>query len=95
MQLIAASDFRNTAPDKIEVESGVKHSEHVHKGARFSIGGNLPFEKLTASDKKLVVELNASGRIISVEQKELAKRVDSEVASADLAAKKRDGDEKK
>lgn len=85
MKLVCASEFRNIAPDKIQVEDAL-HDLHVHKGARFDIGGAAPFDKLTAGDKKLVVELNAAGRIVSEDQTEAVKKIDAEVAQAKKAA---------
>ena len=79
MKLIATSDFRNPDPLILEAEDSLLHESHIHKGCRFSIGGNLPFEKLSASQKKLIVELNVAGRIIEESQKELAARIDAEV----------------
>lgn len=88
MKLVATSDFRISDPSAIEVESESLHENHVHKGARFSIGGDLPFEKLPANAKKLVVELNVSGRIVSTDQTEKVKAIDAEVAQEAKAAKK-------
>lgn len=85
MKLVATSDFRNPNPEKIDVGDDKIHDLHIHKGARFSIGGDAPFEKLSANDKKLVVELNASGRIVSEDQTEKVKQIDAEV-KADEAA---------
>lgn len=85
MKLVATSDFRNPNVEKIDVGANKIHDLHIHKGARFSIGGDLPFEKLSAADKKLVVELNVAGRIVEESQKEKAKQIDDEV-KADEAA---------
>ena len=85
MKLVCASDFRNIAPDKIQIEDAL-HELHVHKGARFEIGGAAPFDKLQASDKRLVVELNSAGRIVSEDQTEAVKKIDAEVAQAEKAA---------
>ena len=81
MKLVATSDFRNPAPDKISV-AGALHPLHVHKGARFSIGGDVPFEKLVSDEKKLVVELNNAGRIVEPSQIELVAKIDAEIAAA-------------
>jgi hypothetical protein len=78
-KFVAASDFRNPDVEKIDVGADKIHDLHVHKGARFEIGGGLPFEKMTAADKRLVSELNAAGRIVYDEQKELVARIDAEV----------------
>ena len=61
MKLVATSDFRNQAPEKISV-AGALHPLHIHKGARFSIGGDSPLEKLTPEEKRLVVELRRAHR---------------------------------
>ena len=88
MKLVCASDFRNIAPDKIIIEDAL-HELHVHKGARFEIGGETPFDKLQASDKRLVVELNSAGRIVSEDQTDAVKKIDAEVAQAKKAAEAR------
>jgi len=88
MKLVAASDFRNTSPDRIEIDNHL-HVQHVHKGARFTIGGDAPFDKLPAQDKKLVVELNSAGRIVEESQKEAVAKIDEEVKLADTIAKKK------
>ena len=95
MNLIAASDFRNPDPQLIEAESELLHEMHIHKGCRFSIGKNLPLEKLSQSQKNLVATLNREGRIVSDTQKDLVARIDAEVehekkknAPASPAAKK-------
>ena len=81
MNLVATSDFRNPDPETIDLGADAKHKLHVHKGARFAIGGDLPIEKLSASQKKLVAELNAAGRIVDEGQKEAVKAIDAEVAA--------------
>ena len=82
MKLVAASNFRNTVPAKIEIE-GALHPLHVHKGARFTIGGDMPFEKLTASDRQLVAGLNIAGRIVDADsQPDKVRQIDREVADA-------------
>jgi len=81
MKLVATSDFRNPDVNAIDVGSDKIADLHVHKGARFDIGGDLPFEKLNASQKKLVVELNAAGRIVEESQKEKVAAIDKEVAA--------------
>ena len=80
MKLVATSDFRNPDVEGIDVGADKVADMHVHKGARFAIGNDLPFEKLNASQKKLVVELNASGRIVEESQKEKVAAIDKEVA---------------
>ncbi len=80
MKLVATSDFRNQAPDKISV-AGALHPQHIHKGARFSIGDEKPLEKLTPEEKRLVVELNCAGRIVEPSQVELVAKIDAEVAT--------------
>ena len=80
MKLIATSGFRNTAPEKIKVADKI-NDLHVHKGARFDIGGETPFEKLAPDEKRLVVELNIAGRIIEPSQVELVAKIDAEVAA--------------
>lgn len=81
MKLVATSDFRNTHTDKIDVGDDKIADSHVHKGARFSIGGDVPLEKLSGADKRLVAELNAAGRIVYADQTEKVKAIDAEVAA--------------
>lgn len=81
MKLIATSDFRNPDPEGIDVGNDKVHDLHIHKGARFAIGGDKPFEQLSARDKRIVTELNAAGRIVEVSQKESVALIDSEVAA--------------
>lgn len=81
MKLVAASDFRNPDVESIDVGADKIADLHIHKGARFEIGGELPFEKLNASQKKLVVELNAAGRIVEESQKEKVAAIDKEIAA--------------
>ena len=88
MKLIATSDFRNPDPENIDHANRI-HELHIHKGARFQIGGDLPFEKLPASQKRLVTELNVAGRIIGEDQTEKAKAIDAEVAAEEAATKRR------
>ena len=95
MNLVAATDFRNPRPvsqggsQGIEIENAL-HELHIHKGARFNIGGDLPLDKMSAADKRLVAELNAAGRIVDEDhQPELVKQIDEEVDRAEsLEAKK-------
>ena len=88
MKLVCASDFRNTTPDRIEIDDAV-NAKHVHKGARFTIGGDAPLEKLSAADKRLVGELNNAGRIVDESQKDLVARIDEEVKQAATIEKKK------
>jgi hypothetical protein len=88
MKLVATSDFRNNNPDRIKLDDA-QHDLHVHKGARLSIGDELPFEKLPAADKKLVVELNAAGRIVAEDQTEKVKQIDAEVKAEKAAEEAR------
>ena len=85
MKLVATSDFRNPNVEKIDVGGDKIHDLHIHKGARFDIGGDLPFEKLSAADKKLVVELNAAGRIVAEDQTEKVRQIDAEVKAEKAA----------
>lgn len=86
MKLVAASDFRNPAPDKIKV-AGAVHALHIHKGARFCIGEDAPFEKLNPQEQRLVVLLNTSARIVEESQAEAVAKIDAEV-KADAAKRK-------
>ena len=80
MNLVATSNFRNNVQDTLMVEDAL-HETFVHKGARLSLGGNLPFEKLSAADKRIIAELNRAGRIVDVSQTEQVKAIDAEVAA--------------
>ena len=66
MNLVATSDFRNQWTDKIEIED-TPHELHIPKGSRFSIGGGLPFEKLSQVEKQIVTLLNSAGRILDAD----------------------------
>lgn len=81
MKLVATSDFRNPDVETIDVGADKVHDLHISKGDRFEIGGELPFEKLSAEKKKLIVELNAAGRIVEASQTEKVKAIDAEVAA--------------
>lgn len=89
MKLVAVSAFRNTNPGRIKVE-GALHANHVHKGARLSIGGDLPLEKLSQEDRDLVVLLNIANRIVEPSQTEAVAAIDAE-AKAEAEAQKRRG----
>ena len=88
MNLVATSDFRNTNPDLIEVD-GALHANHIHKGARLTIGGEAKIDKLTAAQKRVVAALNAAGRVVDEdEQPAKVKEIDAEIA-ADKASAER------
>lgn len=86
MKLIATSDFRNPQPGKITV-AGAIHPQHIHKGARFQIGGDAPMDKLNPEDLRLVTLLNGAGRIVEPSQLEQVAKVDAEIAAAKLQRK--------
>ena len=88
MNLVATSSFRNHAPDKIKVEGAI-HPLHIHKGARFSVGGNAPLEKLNADEKRIVVELNIAGRIVEESQAALVAKIDAEVEQERISAERK------
>lgn len=77
MKLVATSDFKNPRPDTID-HAEREHDLFIHKGARFSIGDDLPFEKLNGDDKKLVTLLNSAGRIVAEDDKEKVAMIDKE-----------------
>jgi hypothetical protein len=79
MKFVSTANFRGSPLIKCEKQI---HPLHVHKGARFSIGGDLPMEKLTPAEQKFVAELNIAGRIVEVSQVELVAKIDAEVARA-------------
>lgn len=78
MKLIAKTSFRNPG-QAIEVE-GAQHPDHIHQGATFTIGGDLPFEKLKKADQELVKTLNAADRLADATNPEIVKKVLAEVA---------------
>lgn len=78
MKLIAKTSFRNPG-QAIEIE-GAQHPDHIHQGAIFTIGGDLPFEKLKKADQMLVVTLNAADRLGDANNPEIVKKVNAEVA---------------
>jgi hypothetical protein len=61
--------------------AGASHKAHIHKGARFSLGDDAPFEKLTPADRQIVVLLNIAQRIVEETQVELVAKIDAEVAA--------------
>lgn len=80
MKLVATANFLHTNSEiKLAFDKPQKNPRHVAKGARFSIGGDLPFEKLSPRESIYVTLLNREGRILSPEQTELVARVDAEV----------------
>lgn len=81
MKLVSTSNFRNPQPGKITV-AGALHPQHIHKGARFEIGGDAPFDKVEPDDKRLVTLLNTAGRIVEASQVELVAQIDAEVSFA-------------
>lgn len=89
MNLVATSDFRNQWTDKIEI-ADTPHELHIPKGSRFSIGGDLPLEKLSQGDRQIVTLLNSSGRILDADnQKDKVAIIDKEIAAAKAAEAKR------
>lgn len=90
MRLIALRDFRNHA--QLDLNADGKYDPifeaHVHKGARFNIGGTAPFDKLSKADQKTVFDLNAAGCIGDAENEKLVKRIEAEAKADEEAAKK-------
>lgn len=80
MKLVATSDFQNPRPATID-HADREHDLFIHKGARFSIGEDAPFEKLAPEDKKLVALLNSAGRIVAEEDKDKVALIDKEVTA--------------
>ena len=78
MKFVSASSFRNTHHDLIKVTDPL-NGNHVHKGARFAVGGNLPLEDLSEREKELVAILNRTGRIVAASQTEDVAKIDAEV----------------
>jgi hypothetical protein len=78
MRLVATGNFRGSPLIKCEKQI---NPLHVHQGARFSIGGDLPLDKLKPEEQRFVAELNIAGRIVEVSQVELVAKIDAEVAN--------------
>ena len=82
MNLIALRGFKNNAKDQIIMVGDPVHEDGVHKGARFSIGGDKSYKEMR--DKKLldlIANLNHAECIGDAADKALCKRIDDEVAT--------------
>lgn len=77
MKFIGIRDFRNNCG--LEIEDALD-PDHVHKGAVFSIGLDLPFELLTPSEQKLVSDLRREGCICDADDIERVRAVRDEIA---------------
>jgi predicted HTH transcriptional regulator len=63
MKFVATKDFANVRYLSLTVPDAV-HPRHVHKGARFSIGGDQPFGLLPQDDQQRIKNLRGAGCII-------------------------------
>lgn len=93
MLLIAKIGFKNNAKEYIEFDKGHepvdssgetvpdRHPDGVHKGARFSIGGDKKIEEMKNMQKHLtVIRQLASAEVIGDgNDKDLCKKIDQEV----------------
>ena len=82
MNLIALRGFKNNAKDQIEFAKDVDvlHEHGVHKGARFSIGGDKPFKEIRERKlQDLIATLNHAECIGDAGDSALCKRIDEEV----------------
>ncbi len=78
MRFVATRDFSNNCG--LEIKNAL-HPNHVHKGAVFSIGLDLPFELLTPSEQKLVSDLRNAECICNADDAERVKMIRDEVAT--------------
>ena len=81
MKLVATSNFRAPTGVEIMFEKNSPHPLHVGKGARFSIGGDTPLEKLPHKEQRIIAELNRSGRIVNAENVDAVAAIDAELAA--------------
>ncbi len=88
MKLISTSSFRAPVGVEIVFEKKSVHPLHVGKGARFSIGGETPLEKLDVKTQRVIAELNISGRIVDASNTDAIALIDAELA-AELALERR------
>lgn len=79
MKLIALRNFSNNCG--IEIEKPENHPKEVHKGAVFTINGDVPFEKLNATDKRLVMELQHANCVGDGNNKDVIEAVRKELES--------------
>ncbi len=93
MKLIAIRDFSNNVPDKLDIKDAL-HDRHVHKGAIFTVGDELPFDKLTKPDQALVALLNYSKCVGDATNKDVVARVQAEIAAEKKAAEALKGTER-
>ena len=63
-------------------------TNHIHKGARFSIGAGEEFARLSQDDKDKILMLVRCGRICYAKDTDTVKRIDEEVKKEDAAASK-------
>lgn len=79
MKLIAIRSFKN--PQRVLTIKNALHPDHVHMGARFDIGGDVPREKLKKDERALIDQL-AIACCISEQTPEVCKKVDEQVRLA-------------
>jgi hypothetical protein len=77
MKFVAIQAFRNNCGLKIE---GPSLPDHVHKGAVFAIGLDLPFELLTPSEQKIVNDLRREQCVCDADDTERVNAVRAEIA---------------
>jgi hypothetical protein len=78
MKLIALKNFTNNC--ELEIPAA-KHPRFVHKGARFSIGGDAPVDKISSkADKALIGQLAAASCAGDAGDPKTVKRVEDEIA---------------
>ena len=95
MKLVAKKDFANVPSLAIQLEWYVKGADgkplknHIHKGARFSIGTSEIFDGLDEADKNKVAQLMVSNSVMVASDKPAVDKIDAEVA-ADRQREKRE-----
>ena len=77
MKLIAKRDFRNPQR-KLEIKDAI-HPDHVHMGARFTIGPKpeSTFKELRAEDQLLVSQLSAADCISDATDEKIVASIDA------------------
>jgi len=85
MRFVATRAFRNNC--ELEIK-GALHPDHVHKSAVFSIGGDLPLERLTPSEQNLVSQLRSAECICDADDAERVRVVGDEIATEEKREKR-------
>ena len=84
MKLIAIRDLANVKPLGLDAAVlKLAHENHIPKGTEFNIGRTEVFGDLTASEKVIVAQLNASKSaiVVNAANDALVKKIKDEVAA--------------